>query len=426
MKKTMRTTTKKDMTQRFSLVSIVGWVMALLLLVSCGNREDSAHNGILETAPWDQPWDSIEAEARGSTVHMMMWMGDPQINQFMTDYIGQTLMKEYGIRLEISSGQGNQIVNHLIAEREAGKRESALDIVWINGETFYQLRQIGALDGPFTDRLPNSEMIDWDNPYISRDFQQDIEGMECPWGNVQLAFIYDTLRVAEPPAGFAELENWIRTHPGRFTIPVEFTGMTVLKSWMMSLAEDPSIFYGAFNDSVYLKYSSALWEKINDLKPYLWKNGRTFPESVAATHQMFASGELDFTFSNNEAEVDNKVLQGFLPPGSAAYFPEPGTIQNSHYLGLVKGAPNPAGALFVINHLISPDAQFQKKNPGFWGDGSVLDTSRLPEIWKPRFRDIPNRFHAPERIPGRSFQEPAPEYMIRIFRDFRKFVTDAD
>ena len=72
-------------------------------------------------------------------------------------------------------------------------------MVWINGETFYQLRQIDALFGPFTDKLPNSQYIDFDNPFIGIDFQQPVDGYEAPWGNVQFALIYDTTRVANPP-----------------------------------------------------------------------------------------------------------------------------------------------------------------------------------------------------------------------------------
>ena len=102
------------------------------------------------------PWDSIEARAAGQTVNMMMWMGDPLINDYMNNYTIPAMKERFDIDLQISSGQGSQIVNHLLTEKEAGRSSSALDMVWINGETFYQLRQINALEGPFVDQLPNS------------------------------------------------------------------------------------------------------------------------------------------------------------------------------------------------------------------------------------------------------------------------------
>ena len=56
--------------------------------------------------------------------------------------------------LRTVSGQGADIVAALMTEREAGRGESEPDMVWIDGETFYQLRQIDALEGPFTHRQP--------------------------------------------------------------------------------------------------------------------------------------------------------------------------------------------------------------------------------------------------------------------------------
>ena len=46
--------------------------------------------------------------------------------------------------------RGNMIVSLLLSELEAGKKQSSIDMMWINGETFYQLRQIDALYGPFS------------------------------------------------------------------------------------------------------------------------------------------------------------------------------------------------------------------------------------------------------------------------------------
>lgn len=62
-------------------------------------------------------------------------------------------------------------------------------------------------------------------------------------------------------------------------------------------------------------------------------------------HQLFASGELDFTMSNNDGEVDNKVIQGLLPKTSRAYVLDGGTIQNSHYIGITARSAHKAAAM---------------------------------------------------------------------------------
>ncbi|QNF35264.1 ABC transporter substrate-binding protein [Adhaeribacter swui] len=392
-----------------------------LLFSSCGNN-----NGQLEQLDLAEAnWFNIEQAAKGTTVQMMMWQGDPLINKYMEDYVKPKLQEQYNITLDISSGQGKDIVGLALAEKETGKKTSEIDVIWINGETFYQLRQLDALNGPFTERLPSNQFVNWQSPFIARDFQQPVKGMEAPWGNVQLAFIYHTAKVPQPPASFSALETYIQNNPGTFTIPNEFTGMTLLKSWLIALAGKEEL-AGKFDAAKYTKYSQQLWQKLNRLKPYFWKQGQTFPASLAQLHQLYANGEVNFTFSNNDAEVDNKILQGVFPPESRAYVPEPGTIQNTHYLGIMKQAGNLPGALVVINFLQSPEAQYQKASPEVWGDGTILNVSKLPGEWRQKFKNIPARRQAPDRtkIQDRAFEELAPEYMIRLYDDFRTEVIE--
>ena len=192
------------------------------------------------------------------------------------------------------------------------------------------------------------------------------------------------------------------------------------------MADDPDVFYGEFDEDIYMEYSMRLWDIINEMKPDFWRGGDTFPNSVAQMHQLFANGELAFTMSNNDSEVDNKIMQGIFPDDSRGYVPESGTIQNSHFLGIARLSDNKAAAMTVINFMISPEAQYQKMKPEVWGDGTVLSMEKLPEEWQERFREIPGRNRAPDReeISDRALMEPDPEYMIRLFEDFRTFVVN--
>ena len=399
------------------------FLIALTLIIS-GCSSSPKTDGAVE--PVDMIWQEIEEAASGETVTMMMWMGDPLINRYMSDYVVQKVKEQYGITLEIVNGQGTQIVSTLMSELESGRSASQIDMMWINGETFYQLRQIDGLYGPFTQKLPNMEFVDLDNPFIGVDFQQPVDGYEAPWGNVQFTLIYDPDDVENPPQDFSEFQQWVNQNPGKFTIPTDFSGVTLLKSWMISMADDPGLFYGEFNEEIYSEYSGKLWENINSMKPDFWRGGETFPNSVAQLHQLFANGELAFTMSNNDSEVDNKVMQGIFQDDSRGYVPESGTIQNSHFLGIARLSDNKAGAMTTINFMISPDAQFQKMQPEVWGDGTVLSIDKLPDSWKQRFQDMPGRIRAPDResITDRALMEPAPEYMIRLFEDFRTFVVN--
>ncbi|MEY3052299.1 MAG: hypothetical protein RLY31_2084 [Bacteroidota bacterium] len=371
-------------------------------------------------------WEEVLSTAAGSTVHLMMWQGDPLINAYMQGYVAPSLREQYGITLDIVSGQGNDIVQTLAAEREAGTPASELDLLWINGETFYQLRQLDALFGPWTEHLPNARYIDFDNPFIHKDFQQPVDGYECPWGNVQMTLIYNSDFVKDPPRTRAALADFVRAHPGRFTFDMQFTGLTFLKSLLIDIAGGGDVLAGEFDETKYQAYSQRLWDYLRELRPYLWKEGRTFPESRSPLHQLFANGETWFTLTNNDNEVDSKVGQGLFPPSARAYVPDFGSIQNTHYLGIPKHSPNKTGAAVVADFLLSPAAQWEKQRQSVWGDGTVLDLDKLPGDWKLRFEALADRQYGPRRteLQPYALQELAPTYMIRLAQDFRKQIVE--
>jgi len=396
------------------------FLIATLVVSGCGGND----------ASWDRvddaSWDEVVSAARGTRVYMKMWTGDSFINRYMKGYVTRELRERYDIDLNVVSGQGSQIVTSLMTELEAGAATSASDLVWINGETFYQLRQLDALYGPFVDRLPNSTYVDFGNRFIGRDFQQDIDGYESPWGNVQFVMIYDSARVASPPTNRVELARWVRGHPGRFTFDSSFTGMTFLKGLLIAFAGGPGELSGPFNEGAYTRASEKLWTYLESLRPYFWKHGETYPSSVARLHQLFLNGEVDFSMSNNDAEVENKVLQGLFPSTVRAYIMDEGSIQNSHYVGIPRLSGNKAGALVVANFLLSSDAQLKKSDPSVWGDGTVLDLSSLPDTMQSAFRAVRSeiRQKRPDgdrgiRTDTNALEELDATYMIRLFDDFR-------
>ncbi|MGB0431277.1 MAG: ABC transporter substrate-binding protein [Bacteroidia bacterium] len=403
--------------------SILKLLILLVGVYSCKHKSTNQVQTPITALNWNQ----IIDDSKGKTVSMMMWQGDLLINKYMNTYVKPKVKKLFDIELELLNGQGNQIVTSLITELEAGKDESEIDLCWINGETFYQLRQIEALHGPWVKQLPNSEFIDFENPFIGYDFQQKTDGYECPWGNVQLAIIYNSEKVQDPPKSLVVLKEWVKENPGVFSIETGFTGMTVLKSWLAEIGGGRDALNGDFDEALYNELSTELWVILNEMKPFMWKEGSTFPNSVGQMHQLFANGELWFTMSNNDSEVDNKIAQGVFPKSARAYVFETGTIQNSHYLGIPTHSANKAAAMVVANFMISPEAQLEKMNPKVWGDGSILSIKKLPEEWQAKFENVPNRKYAPDReeISEKAIMEPAAEYMIRLSKDFRKFVIES-
>lgn len=373
------------------------------------------------------PWDSVVSRARGTTVTWRMWRGDPSVNAYIDGWAAPRLLRRFGIALRAVEGQGAEVVNQLQVEREAGARGTA-DLVWINGETFHQLRQAGLLYGPWAGRLPGAAYVDSASPIVLHDFEQRPAGYESPWGTVQFALIYDSARTPSPPRSYAEVAAWIHRHPGRFTHDQAFTGVTFLKQLMYALGGGVGRFQGGFDEDTYRVGSARVWAWLADVRPALWRQGEAYPGTVAELHRLFANGEVDFTMSNNQNEVVTKIRQGLFPPTARALLLRDGTIANAHYLGIPVNAPNPAGAMVVADFLLSPEAQLEKAKPAVWADGTVLATDRLPPEWRARFRALEADPRALPRDSLRRYARPevAPEYHERIAADWRARIRRRD
>ncbi|MDT8340550.1 MAG: ABC transporter substrate-binding protein [Longimicrobiales bacterium] len=372
------------------------------------------------------PWDSVVERARGSRVVWRMWRGDPAINAYVDGWVAPRLRDRFDITLVAVEGRGPELVNQLVVEREAGARGGS-DLVWINGETFHNLRSEDLLQGPWAGTLPQAAGVDSASAIVARDFEQDPAGFESPWGRVQFALIYDPERTPDPPTTVAALTDWIRSHPGRFTHDQSFTGMTFLKTVMYALGGGVAPLQGGFRESDYQRASGALFAWLDSVTPHFWRGGSAYPGDVAALHRLFANGEVDFSMSHNQNEAATKARQGILPPNARALVLRDGTIANAHYLGIPFNAPNPAGAMVVADFLLSPEAQFQKARPDVWGDGPVLAPERLPAPWPERFRALESD---PRAVPGDTLRayavpEVAPGYHERLAEEWRRRVRGA-
>ncbi len=367
------------------------------------------------------PWDSIVARARGTTVVWTMWRGDPSINAFVDGWVAPRVKQRYGITLRPVDGQGAELVNDLVVERDAGRAVGTSSLVWVNGEAFANLRRAALLFGPWAARAPNGVYVDSASPIISRDFEQDPAGFESPWGTVQFALIYDTVRTPRPPRTYAELGAYVRAHPGRFVHDQSFTGLTFLKGLMYARGGGVRRFAGGFREADYLAGRAAVFAWIDSNRAAFWRGGVTYPEGVADLHRLFANGEVDFTMSNNQNDVVTKVRQGVLPRTARAVLLREGTIANAHYLAIPYNAPDAAGGMVVADFLLSPEAQFEKQRPEVWADGTVLARTRLPAAWRARFDSVARAADAipPDTLAAYARPEVAPAYSERLLTDWR-------
>lgn len=360
-----------------------GWILILVLLavLSGGCAKETVKT---ETANLiDAEWETVLAEADGQTVNMHMWGGSETINNYMDTFVAPKLKEAYNVTLNrVPITDAKDMINKLLSEKEAGKDEGAIDVFWINGENFKRSKEQELLWGSFAESLPNyNAFINADAQDMQYDFGEAVEGLEVPWGKAQFVFIYDAAKVDVPPQSFEEIKEWAMANPGQFTYPAppDFTGSAFIRHGLYETTGGYQQYLETMDMQSLNEKAQPLYAFLNDLEPYLWRQGETYPESSAKLDQLFAGGEVAFTMNYNSVHASNMIKAGTFPETARSFVLDQGTLSNTHYLSIPYNTAHKAGAMVVINYLISPEAQIAKLDPDYWGDETVLDVSKLSE-----------------------------------------------
>ena len=329
----------------------------------------------------EESWTSILQKRNGQTDNTYMWGGNNGTNLYIDEWIAPRLKKEYDITIRrIPVTDIRQIINKLLTEKTMKKLEGSADIIWINGENFKLARENNLLFGPFTGKLPNyTKYIDMEAEDLNFDFNYPTDGYEAPWGRSQFIFVYDSKKIQTPPESMGKLGQWIREHPGRFTYPAppDFTGSSFVRHVLLEE-------YGGYEGYQEKKQQGILdnsnknaWNFLNEIKPYLWRKGTTYPDGIGVLDQLYANGEVWITMNYNPLHALNQVNNGLFPDSSRTFVLEGGTFSNTHYLAIPFNSTKKEGAMVVIDLFLSPEAQIEKFKPDVWGDGMVIDTSTI-------------------------------------------------
>ena len=324
-------------------------------------------------------WDQIVDQAKGGTVNFFMWGGADNINQYVSDYVGQTLKDRYDITLNrVGINDTAEVVNIVLGEKEAGVLDAGtVDMIWINGENFRTMKEGDMAFCGYTDQLPNNSLINWDNPAIANDFGTPVEGCEVPWSKAQFAFAYDSAKTT-PPADMPALLDWIRANPGQFTYPAppDFNGAVFVRHVFYHAAGGAENLLGPFDQAKFDVVAAKTWDILNQIEPYLWRQGTTYPNTITQLNELFANGEVAMTFDYDASQFGLAVQDGRFPDTTRSYGLADGTIGNTNYTVIPFNSPNKAAAMVLQNLLISGEAQLEKAKPEVWGAAAAIEIDR--------------------------------------------------
>ena len=352
-----------------------------LVLAACGAPAPKA------TGDFDiNNWDSVLAAARGQTVNWYIWGGSDSINAFVDNFYGKALQERYEITLNrVPVADTVDAVNQVLSEKQAGAEVGAVDLIWINGENFFTLKQADLLYPGWAQKLPNSKLVNWDNPAINLDFGNPVDNLESPWSSAQFQFVYDSARMSadELPRSYAELKSWACEHPGRFTYiapgPGGFLGTRFVKGALYEISGGAEQ-WQKFDQATWDKWSPKLWKYLNELKPCLWRNGETYAQDEAELKNLFANNEVDFSMTNDITGAGTGIQDGLLPESARAFVFDKYMIGDFNYVAIPSNAPHKAAALVLANLLLEPEFQAAQVLPenGF-GLGYAIDVNRVTD-----------------------------------------------
>ena len=344
-------------------------LLLVLAFIACGKKEKEGFG-------LDYTWKDVASESAGSKVNIYMWGGSTEVNKFMDNIIAKNLKEENDITLNrVPITDIKDTVNKLIVEKEAGKKDGSVDVIWINGENFKLLKESGVLWGDFVKNLPAKDKVK--EATMVSDFGEAVDGLEAPWGEAQFNFIYHSSQGEVPFNGHETLKNYVMDNPGRFTYPAipDFTGSAFVRNIVIDILGEERA-----QEMTNEEFKAALtdvWAYLNELKPSLWRGGETYPESQGKLDTLYKNGEVEVTMGYTINKVTSKIATGEFTEDSKSFLLDRGTLFNNHYLSIPANSKNKAGAIYVVNYLLSEEAQLAKQDPKNWGDSTILDMTKL-------------------------------------------------
>ena len=369
-------------------------------------------------------WQEITKKSKGQTVFWNAWGGSVTINSYIS-WVAKQVKQKYGITLKhVKLKDTADAVSRVLAEKTAGKNKAgSVDLIWINGENFATMKRNGLLYGPFVTDLPNYFNVDYENKSsITNDFGLAVDGYESPWGFSQFVFSYDTAITKNPPKTMEALLNYAKKNKGKITYPAppDFTGTSFLKQLLYETVPDSSLLQKKVSRAEFNKNTKRFWKWLEEIKPYLWRQGKAYPKNDPEMVKLLNDGEIDLAFSFGIGLASSHILKGDLPKTIRTFVLKNGTISNTHFVAIPYNSSSKEAAQVVANFLLSAEAQAKKLAPANWGDYTVLNIKKLSKKEQALFDiDLGIATLKPDQL-GKALPEPHVSWVEPIESEWKK------
>jgi len=358
-------------------------------MTACGNNEGPKEEKKQVSETEEMSFGSMKEEAKGTVVTFYGWGGDEKLNKWLDNTFAPVMKEKYDITMERVPMDIDQVLSQLSGEIQAGEKDGSIDMIWINGENFRSAKENSMLYGPFADKLPNfQDYVDPNSEDVTLDFAYPIEGFEAPYGKAQIVMIGDTAVTPDLPESAEGLKEFVRKYPGKVTYPAlpDFTGSAFVRNIIYELCGyEQFLDMKGDKETVRAAVEPAM-TYLRELNPYLWNEGKTFPDSSTTLDNMFADGEVVLNMTYDAYGTAVKIADGAYTQTTQSFQFDKGTIGNTNFMAIAANSGNKAGAMVAINEMLSPEIQADRYNT--LKVIPVLDNSKLSKEQKEAFDQV--------------------------------------
>jgi len=340
-------------------------------------------------------WDDIKTEGYGTQVSINLF-GPSGASAWFRDFLVPKVSQEYGIILNVNEITATADAVTTVSQQVASKQKGTIDLMWVNGANFKTMKTGNMLYGPWANKVPSASNFDWLSPDLAYDFGEPTKGLEMPFFEAQIVFVFNMAKVAMDtlPQSMTELVAAVTTpgHPlyqrfayaspgktnGATAVPGDFTGSAFARMFLYSFGGGFENFQGAYNEAKLDSVSKAVLVQLKALEDGLYRMPDTtvpyYCPAQADCDQLYQQEEIFMTMSYNPSIVGQKLNTGW-PAESNSYVPSEGSIANVNFITIPINAPNIPGALLVGNYVGSLAAQFSRRSSQYQWIQSYSDRS---------------------------------------------------
>lgn len=325
-------------------------------------------------------WKLMLDSSKNTTLNVYHDYTDSSAKAWMESSLVPYMETTLGVKVVLNTLNYNDLLAQLKDEKLNEVGLGKADLIILTKKGFANLKNAGVLYGPFSNKLPNASTNQVAESYENTWFDgTTLENMAVQIGKNQLVLFYDEDKMEVPPATLSELKAYIIANPGKFTFPSLDTseGQAFVNTLAASLCDQKKLYETTMSPEELKALYGPVSTFLNEIKPYMWMEGKSRPKDVTALDKLFKDGELDFSMSLNQNKVNTMVKEEKFPDGAKAYVLGSGTTGFAQYAVIPFNSTNKSGAMTVLNELLGGEMQGSKYDSKNWGNLPSVDPMKM-------------------------------------------------